>query len=223
MEVAPDKARKRRQDAQQDARVERWAEDSGNAALAGRARPRRREPGRAGVQLHSRARGRPAGRAGDLAAAHPRTRTRPDRRAALPGHPGLATTGSRPRGITREPGCGTWPGSGTPPNGHMAGLPPARQPVRLRAQHPLRPRRPDLPVQRRPAVQAITAQVVRSAPEVEPGQHDQDNDGRFPGWPGSCCGSASARTSPTGRAARRADPGLACGGVQRLGGDCETG
>jgi hypothetical protein len=39
MEVAPDKARKRREDAARDARVERWAEDSGNAALAGRELP----------------------------------------------------------------------------------------------------------------------------------------------------------------------------------------
>jgi hypothetical protein len=39
MEVAPDKAKKRREDAEQDARVERWAEDSGNAALMGRELP----------------------------------------------------------------------------------------------------------------------------------------------------------------------------------------
>ena len=36
MEVAPEKARKRREAAAKDARVERWAEDSGNAALMGR-------------------------------------------------------------------------------------------------------------------------------------------------------------------------------------------
>jgi hypothetical protein len=39
MEVAPDKAKKRREDAEKDARVERWAEDSGNAALMGRELP----------------------------------------------------------------------------------------------------------------------------------------------------------------------------------------
>jgi hypothetical protein len=39
MEVAPEKARKRREDAAKDARVERWAEDSGNAALMGRELP----------------------------------------------------------------------------------------------------------------------------------------------------------------------------------------
>ena len=39
MQVAPEKARKRREDAAKDARVQRWAEDSGNAALAGRELP----------------------------------------------------------------------------------------------------------------------------------------------------------------------------------------
>ncbi len=39
MQVAPDKARKRREAAANDARVERWAEDSGNAALVGRELP----------------------------------------------------------------------------------------------------------------------------------------------------------------------------------------
>jgi hypothetical protein len=39
MEAAPKKARKRREAAARDARVERWAEDSGNAALLGRELP----------------------------------------------------------------------------------------------------------------------------------------------------------------------------------------
>ena len=39
MDVAPDKARKRREQAMRDARVQRWAEDSGNAALMGRELP----------------------------------------------------------------------------------------------------------------------------------------------------------------------------------------
>jgi hypothetical protein len=39
MEVAPEKARKRREQAARDARVQRWAEDSGNAALMGRELP----------------------------------------------------------------------------------------------------------------------------------------------------------------------------------------
>jgi Domain of unknown function (DUF222) len=38
-EVAPKKARKRREQAAKDARVQRWAEDSGNAALMGRELP----------------------------------------------------------------------------------------------------------------------------------------------------------------------------------------
>ena len=39
MEVAPGKARERREKAARTARVERWAEDSGNAALMGRELP----------------------------------------------------------------------------------------------------------------------------------------------------------------------------------------
>jgi hypothetical protein len=39
MEVAPEKAKKRREEAAKDARVQRWAEDSGNAALIGRELP----------------------------------------------------------------------------------------------------------------------------------------------------------------------------------------
>jgi hypothetical protein len=39
MQVAPDKFRKRREEAAKDARVERWVEDSGNAALVGRELP----------------------------------------------------------------------------------------------------------------------------------------------------------------------------------------
>ena len=39
MEVAPKKAQKRREAAARDARVQRWAEDSGNAALMGRELP----------------------------------------------------------------------------------------------------------------------------------------------------------------------------------------
>ena len=39
MQVAPGKARTRREQAARDARVERWAEDSGNAALMGRELP----------------------------------------------------------------------------------------------------------------------------------------------------------------------------------------
>ena len=78
IEVVPDKARRRRETAARFARVERWAEDTGNAALSGR----------------------------ELA---------PDQ---------------------------------------------ARGPVRLRTQHTVRDGRTDLPVQHRPAVQAITTHFV---------------------------------------------------------------
>ena len=46
MDVAPEKAKKVREDATKDARVERWAEDSGNAALMGRELPPGRGAGR---------------------------------------------------------------------------------------------------------------------------------------------------------------------------------
>ena len=46
LDVAPKKARKRREEAARDARVQRWAEDSGNAALMGRELPPGRGPGR---------------------------------------------------------------------------------------------------------------------------------------------------------------------------------
>jgi hypothetical protein len=39
MEVAPENARERRERAARQARVERWAEESGNAGLAGRELP----------------------------------------------------------------------------------------------------------------------------------------------------------------------------------------
>jgi hypothetical protein len=39
IEVAPDQARQRRETAAKFARVERWAEDTGNAALMGRELP----------------------------------------------------------------------------------------------------------------------------------------------------------------------------------------
>jgi hypothetical protein len=39
IEVAPDKARKQREDERRNARVQRWMEDSGNAALMGRELP----------------------------------------------------------------------------------------------------------------------------------------------------------------------------------------
>ena len=84
MEAAPDKARERREAAAQTARVERWAEDSGNAALMGRelppdevlaARPADQPRGRRAAQ------GRAGGRHGR--AARPRL-PRPGPRQGLP-------------------------------------------------------------------------------------------------------------------------------------------
>ena len=54
MEVAPEKARKRRELAAKDARVQRWAEDSGNAALMGRELPPRRCWQRTNGSAHGR-------------------------------------------------------------------------------------------------------------------------------------------------------------------------
>src|SRR5690242_5764178 len=124
----------------------------GSARRAG-ARPGRREPGRAGragVQLHPRTRGRPAGWAGDLAAADPRTRTGPDRGASPPQHRELRPPVRRPRAQPRSEAAAP----GADPARHLCqpGLPPPRQPVRLRAQHPVRKWRQDVPVQRRPEV-----------------------------------------------------------------------
>ena len=104
-----------------------------------------------------------AGRVRDLAAAHPRRRPGPDRGARLPHHRGLRPPvpgpGPQPRGQAAAPG--------PDPARHLRqpGLPPARQPVRLRAQHPVRGRRPDLPVQRRPEMPARPP--AQAAPPVE--------------------------------------------------------
>ncbi|HEU5386926.1 MAG TPA: DUF222 domain-containing protein [Streptosporangiaceae bacterium] len=189
MEVAPEKAKKRKEDAAKDARVERWAEDSGNAALMGRELPpaevlaadqritawahelrkggldgdmdvlrarayldlllgkdSRPSPGDgpAQVQLHSRRQGWAAGRAGDLAAADPRTGTGPDRGALLAKYRGLRppVPGQGPQSRSQAPA----PGPGPARHLRQPGLPPARHPVRLRAQHPVRGGRADVPL-----------------------------------------------------------------------------
>src|SRR4029077_6293981 len=63
MEVAPDKARERREAAARDARVERWMEDSGNAALMGCELAPGRGAGR-GSADHRLGQGSARGRAG---------------------------------------------------------------------------------------------------------------------------------------------------------------
>ena len=103
MEAAPGKARERREKAAQTARVERWAEDSGNAALMGRelppdevlaVRPADQLVGRRAEE--SRARGR-HGRA-----ACPRLpRPRPRQRFPAPRPPGRRHHGHRRAGRRR--------------------------------------------------------------------------------------------------------------------------
>ena len=95
MQVAPDKARKRREQAAKNARVERWAEASGNAGLAGRELPPARcwPPTSGSPRGQGAAQGGPGGRHG---------------RAAGPGLPGhLARHGLPARRATRRrPGSG---------------------------------------------------------------------------------------------------------------------
>jgi hypothetical protein len=89
----------------------------------------------------------------------PRTRTRPDHHPGPADHrplrPPAPSQRPRPRGQAPAP---------VPDPArhlHQPHLPPARRPGRLRAQHLVRGRRPHLPVQWRPGVQAITTQVAR--------------------------------------------------------------
>ena len=148
MEAAPDKARKRRETAARFARVERWAEDSGNAALAGRELPpdqalaaderitaRARELKAAGLEggtdeLRARALldlllgqdSRPRG--SQPASTQPRT-------ARQPGQPGPA------RSRVRQPGHPDRPAGHLDPPGR-----PARRAVRSRPGRPLADPRP---------------------------------------------------------------------------------
>ena len=136
-------------------------DEHGHAVGHGCARPepkshgKRAGPGPAGrgrVLLHPGQPGRPARRLRHLAAARPGQRAGPDRRDRHPGHPPLRAPvpgpGPRPRGQAPAP---------VPDPArhlHQPRMPPARRPVRLRAQHPVRGRRTDVPVQRRPEVPA---------------------------------------------------------------------
>ena len=82
MEAAPGKARERRETAARFARVERWAEDTGNAALAGRELPPDEvlaADQRITAWAHELKRAH-------LDAAHPRQRPGPDRRPGLDHH-----------------------------------------------------------------------------------------------------------------------------------------
>ena len=106
MEVAPEKARRRRAEAAKDARVQRWAEDSGNAALMGRELPPA-EVLAADQRITARARQlRAAGLDGDLDVLRARayldlllgidSRPRPDSPAAPAGPDPAAPAGPPP-------------------------------------------------------------------------------------------------------------------------------
>ena len=111
-----------------------------------------RGAGRAGIRLHPPGARGTAGRVRDLAAAHPRRRPRPDRRTPPDNDRGLRSPvrGQRPRSGSEAAAPGPDPARHL----HQPGLPQASQPVRLRAQHPARSGRPDLPVQWRSEVSA---------------------------------------------------------------------
>jgi hypothetical protein len=130
-DVAADKAKKRREEAARDARVQRWAEDSGNAALMGRELPTA-EVLAADQRITAWARRlKKAGIEGDMDLLRARAYldlllgkdSRPrqdapgdqDTAGGPAGSPAAGTTGSRPRATTPGPSCGTWPRSGTPP------------------------------------------------------------------------------------------------------------
>ena len=90
MEVAPEKARERREKAARTARVERWAEDSGNAALMGRELPPDEVlAARSADQLRGRVScARPGSRAGWTSCAPARSSTWSSVRTPGPAPPG---------------------------------------------------------------------------------------------------------------------------------------
>jgi uncharacterized protein DUF222 len=147
MDVAPDKARKRREDAAKDARVERWAEDSGNAALMGRELPPAEvlaADQRITAWAHELRKG---GLDGDMDQL--RARAYLD---LLLGKDSRPERGDGPAQQDVAPGGFAVRGTLTVPLATLIGL--ARQPVRLRAQHPLREWWQNVLVQRRPEMPA---------------------------------------------------------------------
>jgi hypothetical protein len=107
MNVAPDKARKRREAAARDARVEQWAEDSGNAALAGRELPPA-EVIAAGQRITWWARQlRAAGAEGDLDQL--RGRALIDLLLGRDSRPGACRQRGGAQGGSAQPGTGTIP------------------------------------------------------------------------------------------------------------------
>ena len=130
IEVAPQKARERRKKAEADARVERWAEASGNAGLAGRELPPA-EVLAADQKITSRARQlKQAGLAGSMDELRARaymdlllgTDSRPRQDGpgqGAPGQDGPGQDGPGPggSGLDRPAGPGTPPGTGALPAG----------------------------------------------------------------------------------------------------------
>jgi hypothetical protein len=138
IKVAPEKAKERRETAAKDARVERWLQDTGNAALMGCELP----PGEGGFSFTPADRDGPPGGHGTWRLRTPGRRPGPDHHRRPDDH--------RP---VRPPVRGPGPRPGTEAKASVSGparhlhqprLPAARRPVRPRAQHPLRSGRPDV-------------------------------------------------------------------------------
>ena len=130
--------------------------DQHGHAVGARLRPARTQEPRANapdlgrradrVLLHPGQPGRAARRIRHLAAAHPGRRAGPDRHDRPAHHRPVRppVRGPRPRPRGQAPAPVPDPARHL----HQPRLPAARRPVRLRAQHPVRGRRPDVPVQR---------------------------------------------------------------------------
>jgi hypothetical protein len=120
MDVAPKKARDRREAAARDARVEQWAEDSGNAALAGRELPPA-DVIAAGQRITWRARQlRRAGADGDLDQL--RGRALIDLILSRDSRPGIRGQGNDARAGPAQPGTGPIPGGSGGSGGFAANV-----------------------------------------------------------------------------------------------------
>jgi hypothetical protein len=125
MDVAPEKARKRREAAARDARVQRWAEDSGNAALMGRELPPA-EVLAADQRITAWARQlRQAGLEGDMDVL--RARAYLDLLLGMDSRPSQDAAGRQDGAGGQESGGPQDPGSGSGPRGDP-GVPPAAGP-----------------------------------------------------------------------------------------------
>ena len=130
IQVAPEKARKRREQAERDARVERWAEASGNAGLAGRELPPA-EVLAADQKISSWARQlKKAGLAGSMDELRARAYldlllgadSRPRQDGPGQGGPGQGGPGQGRSGPGRTAGPDTPPGAGALPAGFIGNV-----------------------------------------------------------------------------------------------------